>query len=67
MTAWWNDLSAENRLKYRKYGLIAGFLSLLFVVYYASGQDKKEPTKEVKTTDLTLGSDLLEDLSLIHI
>ena len=31
MTAWWNDLSAENRLKYRKYGLIAGFLSLLFL------------------------------------
>lgn len=61
MTAWWNDLSAENRLKYRKYGLIVGFLSLLLVVYYASGQDKKEPVKEVKTTDLTLGSDLLED------
>ena len=61
MGNWWSSLTADNKLKYRKYGLIAGFLSLLLVVYYASGQDEKEPVKEVDTTDLSLGSDLLED------
>lgn len=61
MKAWWNGLGAEDRLKYRKYSIAAGFLALLLFVYYASGQDEKEPIKEVETTDLSLGTDLLED------
>lgn len=27
MGNWWSSLTADNKLKYRKYGLIAGFLS----------------------------------------
>ncbi len=61
MKAWWNGLGAEDKLKYRKYSIAGSFLLLLLFVYYASGQDKKEPVKEVETTDLSLGSDLLED------
>lgn len=61
MKNWWSGLPADKKLKYRKFGLIAGFLSVLLFVYYASGQDKKEPEKVVETTDLSLGSDLLED------
>ncbi|MDK8465873.1 TraB/VirB10 family protein [Marinobacter sp. SS13-12] len=60
MTAWWSGLSAEDKLKCRKYGIAGGLIMMLLFVYYASGQEV-EVVKETKTTDLSLGSDLLED------
>ncbi len=61
LQSWWSNLTAETQLNLKRLTVGTAVVSALLLAYYGSGQDAKEPPRKENKTNLSIGTDMLED------
>lgn len=58
---WWFERTPAEQSRLKRTGAIAAMLAVGVFMYYGSGRDERVVDEPVATTELTLGTELLED------
>jgi len=58
---WWFDQTPEQQSKFKRLAAISVMLGIGLFMYYGSGRDEKVEEEVIAMTEVTLGTELLED------